>query len=64
VTCASRWTTAQCCDGAVEAIGPTRVEPWARASEPYFDLFARVCDVDDCGASWNVCDALASWATG
>jgi uncharacterized protein len=49
---------------AVEAIGPARVELWARASEPYFDLFARVCDVDESGASWNVCDALASVAPG
>jgi putative CocE/NonD family hydrolase len=43
----------------VEAIGPVRVELWARASEPYFDLFARVCDVDPEGVSRNVCDALA-----
>ncbi|HYB28035.1 MAG TPA: CocE/NonD family hydrolase [Solirubrobacteraceae bacterium] len=44
---------------AVEAIGPASVELYARTSSPYFDLFARVCDVDDRGASWNVCDALA-----
>ena len=43
----------------VEAIGPVRVELWARADSDYFDLFARVCDVDGDGASWNVCDALA-----
>ncbi len=42
-----------------EAIGPVRVELYARATAPYFDLFARVCDVDQQGASWNVCDALA-----
>jgi uncharacterized protein len=47
---------------AVEAIGEARVELWVRASQPYFDLFARVCDVDPEGASWNVCDALASVA--
>jgi putative CocE/NonD family hydrolase len=51
-------------DAAAEAIGPVRVELYARASEPYFDLFARVCDVDTSGASWNVCDALASVAPG
>jgi hypothetical protein len=51
-------------DGPVEAIGPARVELFARASEPYFDLFARVCDVDESGASLNVCDALASVAPG
>jgi putative CocE/NonD family hydrolase len=44
---------------SLEAIGPVRVDLHARASSPYFDLFARVCDVDEEGASWNVCDALA-----
>ena len=43
----------------VEAIGPVQVELWVRASSPYFDMFARVCDVDPQGASRNVCDALA-----
>jgi predicted acyl esterase len=27
-------------------------------------VFARVCDVDEAGASWNVCDALARVAPG
>jgi putative CocE/NonD family hydrolase len=48
----------------LEAIGPVRVELWVRASSPYFDLFARVCDVEEEGASWNVCDALARVAPG
>jgi uncharacterized protein len=48
----------------VEAIGPVRVELWVRASSPHFDLFARVCDVDPAGASWNVCDALVRIAPG
>ena len=43
---------------ATEAIGPVRVEIHVRASLPHFDLFARVCDVDVGGASWNVCDGL------
>ncbi|MGO9751346.1 MAG: CocE/NonD family hydrolase [Solirubrobacteraceae bacterium] len=43
----------------VEAIGPTRVELWVRATSPHFDMFARVCDVDSNDVSWNVCDALA-----
>jgi putative CocE/NonD family hydrolase len=42
-----------------EAIGRARVELYVSASSPYFDVFARVCDVDADGASWNVCDALA-----
>ena len=46
----------------LEAIGPVRVELWVRASVPHFDLFARVCDVDEDGASRNVTDALATAA--
>jgi putative CocE/NonD family hydrolase len=42
----------------VEAIGPVRVEIFVRTASPHYDLFARVCDVDSDGASWNVCDAL------
>ena len=48
----------------VEAIGPVRVELYVRADSPHFDLFARVCDVDAAGASWNVCDALVRVAPG
>ena len=45
-------------ESTLEAIGPVRVELWVRASSPHFDVFARVCDVDSTGASWNVCDGL------
>jgi hypothetical protein len=48
----------------VEAIGPVRVEIWVRTSSSYFDVFARVCDVDAGGVSRNVCDALARVAPG
>ncbi len=48
----------------LEAIGPVRVQLWVRAGAPHFDVFARVCDVDSQGASWNVCDALARVAPG
>ena len=41
-----------------EAIGPVRAEIWVRTDAPSFDIFARVCDVDPRGASWNVCDGL------
>jgi putative CocE/NonD family hydrolase len=47
-----------------EVIGPVRVELWVRASSSHFDVFARVCDVDRAGASWNVCDALVRIAPG
>jgi putative CocE/NonD family hydrolase len=50
--------------GTLEAIGPVRVELWLRANSPHFDVFARVCDVDAAGASWNVCDALVRVAPG
>ncbi len=42
----------------LEAIGYPSVELWVHASRPYFDVFARVCDVDAAGVSRNVCDAL------
>ncbi len=41
-----------------EAVGLVRVELWLSTSSPYFDVFARVCDVDRHDASLNVCDAL------
>jgi uncharacterized protein len=43
----------------VEAIGPVSVELFVRSSRDFFDVFARVCDVDPDGMSRNVCDALA-----
>jgi hypothetical protein len=46
----------------LEAIGHVSVEVWVRASEPWFDVFARVCDVDADGVSRNVCDALTGVA--
>ena len=48
----------------LEAIGHVYVELWLRASAPYFDVFARVCDVDPGGVSRNVSDALTSVAPG
>jgi putative CocE/NonD family hydrolase len=51
-------------ESVTEAIGPVRVELGVRASSPHFDIFARVCDVDPLGASWNVCDALVRIAPG
>jgi len=44
----------------LEAIGRPSVEIWARCADPSFDIFARICDVDEAGISRNVCDALAS----
>jgi putative CocE/NonD family hydrolase len=47
----------------VEAIGHVAAEIWARTEAISFDIFARVCDVDFDGASWNVCDGLARVVT-
>jgi hypothetical protein len=50
--------------GTLEAVGHVSVELWLRASAPWFDVFARVCDVDAGGVSRNVSDALTSVAPG
>jgi putative CocE/NonD family hydrolase len=52
------FTTAQLTQ-TLEAIGPVSAEVWVRGEAASFDIFARVCDVDSDGASWNVCDGLA-----
>jgi hypothetical protein len=45
--------------GAVlEVAGPVSVRLRVRGSTPYFDVFARLCDVDPAGHSWNVCDGI------
>jgi putative CocE/NonD family hydrolase len=45
-------------DAPLDVIGPVGIQLRARGSSPYFDLFARLCDVDASGVSWNVCDGL------
>jgi uncharacterized protein len=42
----------------LEVIGPVRARLRVRGSSPYFDVFARLCDVDPRGHSRNVCDGL------
>jgi putative CocE/NonD family hydrolase len=55
-------------DAPVDVVGPVSVRLRARGSGGYFDLFARLCDVDASGTSWNVCDGIrrisggADWA--
>jgi uncharacterized protein len=44
--------------GALEVLGPVSVQLNVRSSSPYFDVFARLCDVDPRGHSRNVCDGL------
>ncbi len=43
---------------ALEVVGPVSARVRVRASSPYFDLFARLCDVDPRGRSRNVCDGV------
>ena len=43
---------------AVAVAGPVSVRLRVRGSSPHFDVFARLCDVDQAGHSWNVCDGL------
>jgi putative CocE/NonD family hydrolase len=42
----------------VEVIGPVSISLRVRGSGPHFDVFARLCDVDPRGRSWNICDGL------
>jgi len=42
----------------LEVIGPVSIRLRVRGSSPYFDVFARLCDVDEKSTSWNVCDGL------
>jgi len=44
--------------GPLEVIGPVRAQVPVRGSGPHFDVFARLCDVDERGVSRNVCDGL------
>jgi len=48
----------------VEVIGPVGVRLRVRGSSPHFDIFARLCDVDSGGRSWNVCDGLVRLSDG
>ena len=41
-----------------EVIGPVGLRLRVRGSSPHFDVFARLCDVDANGRSWNICDGL------
>jgi len=47
-------------DSPVEVIGEVSAQIWFRSSLPYADVFVRLCDVDQRGRSFNVCDGLVS----
>jgi uncharacterized protein len=42
----------------LELLGPVSARLRVSGSSPYFDVFARLCDVDQKGHSRNVCDGL------
>ena len=42
----------------LEVMGPVSLRLRVRGSSPSLDIFARLCDVDAKGTSWNVCDGL------
>jgi putative CocE/NonD family hydrolase len=50
--------------GPLEVIGPVSASLHVRGSRPHFDVFARLCDVDPRGRSWNVCDGLVRLGAG
>lgn len=56
--------TSQPLDAPLDVIGHVGIRLRARGSGPYFDLFARLCDVDAGGVSWNVCDGLVRVSDG
>jgi uncharacterized protein len=47
-------------DEDVEVVGEVGAEIWFRSSLPFADVFVRLCDVDERGRSYNVCDGLVS----
>lgn len=51
--------TSSIMDRPVDVVGPVTATVHVRASQPYHDLFVRLCDVDPTGRSVNLCDALA-----
>jgi putative CocE/NonD family hydrolase len=51
--------TSSTLDSELDVIGPVRASLTVKASQPYHDLFVRLCDVSPGGRSTNLCDALA-----
>ena len=43
-----------------EVIGDVDAQIWFSSSLRWADVFVRLCDVDEAGKSWNVCDGLTS----
>jgi uncharacterized protein len=43
---------------SLDVMGPVSIRLRVKGSSPHCDIFARLCDVDSGGTSWNVCDGL------
>jgi uncharacterized protein len=56
--------TGELLEEPLEIAGPVSVRLRVRGSSPYFDIFARLGDVDPAGHSWNICDGLLRLSDG
>jgi putative CocE/NonD family hydrolase len=43
----------------VEIMGPVTADLYVRSTLEHTDFFARLCDVEPSGKSWNICDGLS-----
>jgi putative CocE/NonD family hydrolase len=50
--------TAAALRSPIEVVGPVEAVVYVDSELDHFDVFARLCDVDSAGRSWNVCDGL------
>jgi putative CocE/NonD family hydrolase len=50
--------TSDPCPTDLTVAGPLRAEVWVRTSQPYVDVFVRLCDVEPSGRSRNVSDGI------
>jgi putative CocE/NonD family hydrolase len=56
--------TSEPLEGDLEVMGPVRARLFVRSSLQHTDFFARLCDVDEDGRSWNITDGLLRLAPG
>jgi putative CocE/NonD family hydrolase len=50
--------TSDPCRRDLTLAGPLEAEVWVRTSQPYVDMFVRLCDVDPSGRSRNISDGI------
>ena len=44
--------------GDLTVAGPVNADLWIRCSRPAYDVFVRLCDVNERGKSYNICDGI------